>query len=625
MNGLRFEAVAPPARSATNRVDVACFVGVVARRAGVDVPPSIATWLRREGWVDTPDANPDANLDSLLDVPVPIDTWDAFDALFEWEQRPLWGRGHAQGVAQLDGQADHAGIRVAASGTPFATITDSDGRFRLELDSGAHTLILTHASVGQGTVVGVPVDPQGTTTLPDTITLGAAPVNIALPPDLADKLPKPATFQRVHTYLGAAVRAFFGQGGRRCYVVRVGDPWALDAPRIGRIRAIDRLIPGHYQVGSSPNVRGTWRGMTVLHGLPDVSFLCLPDLPEAVSQEPTALDPAVSVVPIPEQFVECAGPTGPDPANSAKVRFQAPRCRDAVGWRDWRNAVQLAGQFLSQYRRDVQLIASIPLPEEGTRTDRDPMEGLLVDQVMRPLGQGGVSSRFVQLAWPWVAWDGSVGLPEGLSTPDGLLAGIIARSTLSRGTYHSAAGSTVLRAQSFYPDLSMAQRLRDRPRYDLASEDAYALQERVSLFGYSPRGPELLSDVSSSGEEQWRPANIVRVFSVVLRAAQRIGEETVFEASNEQIWARLKRQIEAVLHRLWELGGLRGQSPNRAYRVTCDRSTMSQNDIDNGRLIAHITVQPTAPIEQITVLLALDEGAQTAQIVDLRGTSEEAA
>src|SRR5579863_10241168 len=46
-------------------------------------------------------------------------------------------------------------------------------------------------------------------------------------------------------YLGAAVRSFFAQGGRKCYVVRVGDPWTLDAAREGRVAAVAKLIPGH--------------------------------------------------------------------------------------------------------------------------------------------------------------------------------------------------------------------------------------------------------------------------------------------------------------------------------------------------------------------------------------------
>jgi len=57
-------------------------------------------------------------------------------------------------------------------------------------------------------------------------------------------------------------------------------------------------------------------------------------------------------------------------------------------------------------------------------------------------------------------------------------------------------------------------------------------------------------------------------------------------------------------------GGLGGATPDEAFEVRCDRSTMSQNDLDAGRLIARITVLPVAAIERITVVLALTAAGQ---------------
>jgi hypothetical protein len=37
---------------------------------------------------------------------------------------------------------------------------------------------------------------------------------------------------------------------------------------------------------------------------------------------------------------------------------------------------------------------------------------------------------------------------------------------------------------------------------------------------------------------------------------------------------------------------------------------MTQNDIDNGRTVAEIFFSPTAPVEQIRLVLSLDEGGQ---------------
>jgi phage tail sheath protein FI len=56
---------------------------------------------------------------------------------------------------------------------------------------------------------------------------------------------------------------------------------------------------------------------------------------------------------------------------------------------------------------------------------------------------------------------------------------------------------------------------------------------------------------------------------------------------------------------LLRAGALRGATPEAAFDVRCDRSTMSQSDIDSGRVIARIQFDAALPIEQITVVLAL--------------------
>ena len=51
----------------------------------------------------------------------------------------------------------------------------------------------------------------------------------------------------------------------------------------------------------------------------------------------------------------------------------------------------------------------------------------------------------------------------------------------------------------------------------------------------------------------------------------------------------------------WRDGGLMGTEPEQGFYVRCDRTTMSQSALDNGRLIALIGVAPTKPAEFITL------------------------
>jgi phage tail sheath protein FI len=49
--------------------------------------------------------------------------------------------------------------------------------------------------------------------------------------------------------------------------------------------------------------------------------------------------------------------------------------------------------------------------------------------------------------------------------------------------------------------------------------------------------------------------------------------------------------------RVWREGMLVGSKPDEAFYIRCDRTTMTQSDIDGGKLIVEIGVAPTKPAE----------------------------
>jgi uncharacterized protein len=132
----------------------------------------------------------------------------------------------------------------------------------------------------------------------------------------------------------------------------------------------------------------------------------------------------------------------------------------------------------------------------------------------------------------------------------------------------------------------------------------------VSVLGDSPSGMKVLTDVTPSVVESYRPASVHRLVSVVARAARRLGEEITFDVSGETLWAHVREVLGRLLTGLFQAGALRGASPKEAFRVRCDRTTMTQSDIDAGRLIAHVVFDASAPIEQIRVILSLDDAGQ---------------
>lgn len=70
-----------------------------------------------------------------------------------------------------------------------------------------------------------------------------------------------------------------------------------------------------------------------------------------------------------------------------------------------------------------------------------------------------------------------------------------------------------------------------------------------------------------------------------------------FEPNDERLWAKLRACIEDFLFSEWRNGKLVGSTPQEAFFVRCDRTTMTQLDIDNGKVICMIGVATVKPAE----------------------------
>ena len=66
------------------------------------------------------------------------------------------------------------------------------------------------------------------------------------------------------------------------------------------------------------------------------------------------------------------------------------------------------------------------------------------------------------------------------------------------------------------------------------------LRDRISVFGPTPGGFQLLSDVTTDDDEAYRPANVNRLVAAIVRAARLTGEAAVFQNNGEALWPRLR-------------------------------------------------------------------------------------
>jgi hypothetical protein len=425
---------------------------------------------------------------------------------------------------------------------------------------------------------------------------------------------------RCATYLGAAVRSFFARGGRRAIVIRAGDPFPfLEGPGgrlLNRSARIHALLPAYSDVGlpalpfaaADPD---TWRGIEHLYGLPEVSHVCLPDLPDICAVDAQAPPTSFAPPPAPEVFVECSVDEPPLATDEGLRHIAAPRSDD-LGFIAWRAAVRLARNFLAAHRRDALFVGALPLAVADARHD----DGLVRTHAQTDLagflrgvgvleGAGTpehdtAASAFAQVVWPWLRTNRSDDLPELLEPADGLFAGLLARNALVRGTFRSVGGTVLDDVIGLTPVPAMG------PGSDGPAE---RLAERLCVIAPEPEGRVVESDVTTSPDPAWRFGGTTRLLAAILHAARRFGETHAFDPNGPALWTSLRRSMEGMLAAFWREGAFGGKDASEAYAVRCDRGTMSQNDLDNGRLVAEISVLPAAAITRITVVLDMTLGA----------------
>lgn len=447
-------------------------------------------------------------------------------------------------------------------------------------------------------------------------------------------------------YVATAIRSFFAQGGRRCYVVRVDDPVSpSDTPQTKAVKLQELLPSATY----APDTAASWTGIGSLAALEDVSFLATPDLPIlCASSQDGATGQLPAAASGPEEFTVCAqGDITPQQYRT----FPSPAPRLASGdYTIWAANVATILNYLASgvtsnqlHLREIQFVAAFPMPQDldpATAAENPSSAEIAQDiheviaaqmpETAPPQGMvvtGNISSAFLQLAYPWLKTSGSGILLESLEPSDGVLAGLLARNALVNGTFTSATKITPAEVYDISPALpaqemvSSAQPLVWGP--DAPTVPPKALIERISLFGFTPSGLQLLSDVTAYPGESYRPAPVNRLVAVICRAARRMGESAVFQNNGPVLWGRVQRFLQNLLTRLWSLNALAGATVQEAFSVRCDQTTMTQNDRDNGRLIALVSFTPASMIETITVTLAMETSGTSAQEItaNLAGVS----
>jgi len=202
-----------------------------------------------------------------------------------------------------------------------------------------------------------------------------------------------------------------------------------------------------------------------------------------------------------------------------------------------------------------------------------------------------LDSKYAALYYPWVRIANPLAATDPTQSteidlpPSGFVCGIYARNDIQRGVHKAPANETVTGAIGLQRDVRFGE------------------QEVLNPLGVNciralpNRGIRVWGARTLSSDPEWKYVNVRRYFLYLEASIDRGTQWAVFEPNGERLWANVRTTISDFLYSEWLNGALLGATPKEAFFVRCDRSTMSQNDLDNGRLICLVGVAALKPAE----------------------------
>jgi len=388
--------------------------------------------------------------------------------------------------------------------------------------------------------------------------------------------------------LHEAVRAYFANGGARCYVVNVGP--VPDTPAATRaawrdLLGIDRVPP--------PTVDGVEVRRTgielLLTEIDEVAFFAIPDLFASCTAPPPPDEP---LPPVAERGVFAACPDRPlADAASPGASVPSPPCE-----------VFTETEIADAQRYVIDRVA------------REPWRAFAILAV--PPGRSAAQAaawraglgeaHWAGIYWPWLRAQHTPGAPARSLPPDAFAAGIFARRDLARGPHIAPANEIALSVIGVEP---AAARLDERRHADLYDRGVNV------FFAFDGRGVELWGARTLLWRAGVEPVSAPlayvsnrRCLSAIERTVERLGRRVAFEPHHPMLRLQLSHSILAYLVQVFRSGALAGEVPEQAFLVRCDDQLNPPAEVANGRLVCEIRVALTAPAEFIVFRVGRHEG-----------------
>ncbi len=212
-------------------------------------------------------------------------------------------------------------------------------------------------------------------------------------------------------------------------------------------------------------------------------------------------------------------------------------------------------------------------------------------QMLQDISKPKKASSFAALYYPWIYVKPDGATQICLVPPGGHIAGVYARVDAEVGVHRAPANQQVKGVVALEREVNQQQ------------------QETLNLNGincirsFTGRGILVWGARTLSDESEYKYVNVRRLMIFLERSIEQGTAWAVFEPNNEATWLKVRLQVQNFLTACWENGMLMGSKPQEAFFVRCDRSTMTQRDLDLGRLNVLVGAAAVKPAEFLILQL----------------------
>ena len=196
--------------------------------------------------------------------------------------------------------------------------------------------------------------------------------------------------------------------------------------------------------------------------------------------------------------------------------------------------------------------------------------------------------------FPWLKIS-TLGKPIRLSAPSGTVAGLFVRNDRDQGIWKAPAGKNA----ALNGVIGLSCDLTQAEIQQLQARGINSLRE-IPNNGFVSWGARTLAS-DDEPQTEWKYIPVRRLALFVEESIARGTRGMASPTNDESLWVVIRSGTSKLLNDLWRKGAFAGRTPKDAYFVKCDRTTMTQDDIDNGRLIVVIGFAPLKPAEFVII------------------------